>query len=68
MFLKVQNNQLPKCEEYTKKQNLALKNGQKAVKGAITGQGTTIKKVMTSEKGTTSEQCAAVAIVEAVDV
>lgn len=68
MFLKVQNNQLPKYKEYAKKQNLSLKNGQKAVKGATSGQCATIKKVMTSEKGTTSEQCAAVAIVEAADV
>jgi hypothetical protein len=62
MFLRVQNNQLPKCEEYTKKQTLTLKNGQKVVKGATSGKGTT------SEQGATSGECAAVAIVEAVDV
>jgi len=39
MFLKVQNNQLPKCEEYTKKQNLSRKNGQKVVKGTTNEQG-----------------------------
>lgn len=56
MFLKVQNNQLSKCEEYTKKQNLALKNGQKVVKGT------------TSEKGAVTGQCTVVEIVEAADV
>ena len=62
MFLKVQKNQLPKYEEYTKKQNLSLKNGRKEVEEVTIGQDAT------SGKGTTSEQCAEVEIVEAVDV